>query len=267
MNILSKNYNALMVLIAMVAIISSGALVYLRSVEAATVAPARGASVPTPLKDAKLNIEHNATALDTGFQGFVDSEGWKELTFTGPKGKVLNISGLGSLAELGVTELFFETVEPENAEVSIADMLTKLPAGNYKIEGPGIENGESTGRTKGIAWLTHNIPAGPVLKAPVEGSSVSTTRDLVMKWEPVTKTIEGKPVKIISYQLIIEKIQDPHPHMIGKVNSLSMYLSPTATTMRVPKEFLESGVDYDWEVLAIEESGNQTLSSGKFSTK
>ena len=266
MNVLLKNSNRLVALIATVAIISLGALVYLQSVEVATAAPVRGASVTTPLKDAKLNIEHNATDLDTGFQGFVDSEGWEELTFTGPGGKVLNISGLGSLAELGLTELFFETVEPENAEVSIADMLAKLPAGNYKIEGPGIENGEATGRTKGIAWLTHNIPAGPVLKAPIEGSSVSTTKDLVMMWEPVTKTIEGVPVKIISYQLIVEKIQNPHPHMIGKVDSLSMYLPPTATSMRVPKEFLESGVDYDWEVLAIEESGNQTLSSGKFST-
>ena len=29
----------------------------------------------TPLKDAKLIIEHNATDEDAGFQGFVDSEG------------------------------------------------------------------------------------------------------------------------------------------------------------------------------------------------
>ena len=42
-------------------------------------APARSVAVartPVPLKDAKLNIEHNATDRDTGFQGFVDSEGW-----------------------------------------------------------------------------------------------------------------------------------------------------------------------------------------------
>jgi hypothetical protein len=263
MKTLSKNYIATIAIISIAALIGSGSLFYLQSAEAAT----KTRNNPTPLKDAKLNIEHNATDLDTGFQGFVDSEGWKDLTFIGPKGKVLKISGLGSLAKLGVTELFFETVEPENVDVSIADMLTKLPAGNYTIEGPGMENGESTGKTKGTAWLTHNIPAGPVLVAPAEGASVPTNNDLLMKWKSVTKTIEGKPVKIISYQLIIEKIQDPHPHMIGKVSSLSMYLPPSVTSMRVPKEFLESGVDYDWEVLAIEESGNQTLSSGKFTTK
>ena len=31
---------------------------------------------PIPLKEAKLNIEHNATDHDTGFQGFIDSDGW-----------------------------------------------------------------------------------------------------------------------------------------------------------------------------------------------
>jgi hypothetical protein len=264
MKILAKSAVATIAIITGAAIVASGVLLYLPAAEAAS----KTSSSPAPLKDAKLNIEHNATDLDTGFQGFVDSEGWKELTFTGPKGnKVLKVSGLGSLAKLGITELFFESVEPENVDVSIEDMLLKLPAGNYTIEGPGMENGESTGKTKGIAWLTHDIPAGPVLVAPKEGSSVATDSDLLMKWKPVTKTIDGKSVKIISYQLIIEKIQDPHPHMIGKINTLSMYLAPTVTSMRVPKEFLESGVDYDWEVLAIEESGNQTLSSGKFSTK
>lgn len=263
MKTLSNHYRVAIACIAIVAILTSGALFYLLPAEAAIETEG---SI-TPLKDAKLNIEHNATDLDTGFQGFVDSEGWKDLTFTGPKGRVLKISGLGSFAKLGLTELFFESVEPENADVPIEDMLAKLPAGNYNIEGPGMENGESTGRTRGTAWLTHNIPAGPVLVAPAEGSSVPTNNDLLMKWAPVTKTINGKPVKIISYQLIVEKIQNPHPHMIGKVSSVSMYLPPSTTSMRIPKEFLESGVEYDWEVLAIEESGNQTLSSGKFNTK
>ena len=42
-----------------------------------------------PLKEAKLNIEHNFTAKDTGFQGAIDSEGWKSLKVIGPRGEVL----------------------------------------------------------------------------------------------------------------------------------------------------------------------------------
>ena len=47
------------------------------------------------LKDAKLNIEHNATDEDTGFQGFIDSEGWRRLDVRGPGGRVLSFEGRG----------------------------------------------------------------------------------------------------------------------------------------------------------------------------
>ncbi len=62
----------------------------------ATNCEANGGSQETvPLKEAKLNIEHNATDLDTGFQGFIDSEGWQCLDVTGPDGEVLQFEGLG----------------------------------------------------------------------------------------------------------------------------------------------------------------------------
>jgi hypothetical protein len=170
-----------------------------------------------------------------------------------------------------MTELFFETVEPENAEVPIPKILSTLPAGNYRIDGSiagsGPENAGSAARfTAGTAWLTHVIPAGPVLLSPAEGATV-WAGELLMKWRPVTKTIYGGPVKIIAYQLIVEKVADPHPHMIGKPNSLSMYLPPSVTQIAIPRGFLEPSTPYAWEVLAIEQSGNQTLSSSEFETR
>lgn len=48
---------------------------------------------------------------------------------------------------------------------------------------------------------------------------------------------------------------------------LSMYLPPSVTSITIPGEFLEPGTSYNWEVLAIEESGNQTLSSSAFRTQ
>jgi hypothetical protein len=248
----------------------SGAVVYTGANSgpgSAREAPARasaGAAAVIPLKDAKLNIEHNATDGDTGFQGFVDSEGWRQLDIRGPGGTVATFKGRGSLADLGLTELFFETVEPANADTPIAEMLAKLPEGNYTIAGPAQENGESLGRTSGTALLTHDIPAGPKLVAPVEGATVPV-REVVARWKPVSKTITGEPVTVIAYQLIIEKDVEPHPHMIGKFG-LSMYLPPSATSIEVPDGFLERRTAYKWEVLAIEQSGNQTLSSGSFKT-
>jgi hypothetical protein len=218
-----------------------------------------------PLKEAKLIIEHNAKDEDTGFQGFIDSEGWNKITLTGPKGKVLDFKVTGKLGKLGLTELFFETVEPANADVPLDEVLKTLPEGKYVFTGSAIEAGEKKGKTIGTAWLTHDIPNGPVLLSPVE-DAVVPVEDLLVSWSPVDKTIEGSDVDIISYQLIIEKDETPHPNMIGKLG-LSMYLPASVTQIMIPKEFLEPGTNYKWEVLAIEESGNQSLMSNQFSTE
>ena len=218
-----------------------------------------------PLKEAKLNIEHNATDSDTGFQGFIDSEGWKWLDVNGPDGLVLSFQGHGKMGRLGLTELFFESVEPENAEVPIEEILDTLPEGYYTIKGRAMENGESAGMTSGTAWLTHTLPAGPELLSPAAGATVPAT-GLVASWSPVTETITGADVTIIAYQLIIEKDEPPHPHMIGKIG-LSIYVPASVTSIAVPNGFLEPGTPYKWEVLAIEESGNQTLSSSEFQTQ
>jgi hypothetical protein len=220
-----------------------------------------------PLKEAKLNIEHNATDNDTGFQGFLDSEGWANMTVTGPGGKVLSFKGKGVLGSLGLTELFFETVEPENGDVPIEEMLAMLPEGLYTFSGDAVEVGEKMGRTQGTALLTHAIPAGPQLVAPASNALVSAGLDLVFDWEPVTATITGQPVNIVAYQIIVAETTSPQEHMIGKPGRLDIYLPPSQTSIRVPREFLERESEYEWEVLAIEESGNQTLSSAEFTTR
>jgi hypothetical protein len=263
-----RRFAPLFVISSAVVLLISGAL-YARAGSGGggelSVRAAAGSATVLPLKDAKLNIEHNATDEDTGFQGFVDSEGWRRLDVRGPGGQVLTFEARGTLSKLGLTELFFETVEPENADVPVRQMLAKLPEGKYTIAGPAQENGKRAGRTSGTALLTHDIPAGPKLVSPKEGATVPT-RGVVARWNAVTKTITGEPVTIIAYQLIIEKDTKPHRHMIGKLG-LSMYLPPSVTSIAVPNGFLEPRTKYNWEVLAIERSGNQTLSSGSFRTR
>jgi len=214
-----------------------------------------------PLKEAKLIIEHNATDEDTGFQGAIDGEGWEYLNITGPDGLVLTIQGRGALAAHGLTELFFETVEPENAEVPIDEVLAVLPAGAYTIEGPTVDGNW----TSGTAVLNHRIPAGPVLLSPAEGAIVPAS-NLVVSWSPVTQTITGEALTLLRYQVIVEKDEDPHPRAVGKLG-LSVLLPASVTSLTVPNEFIEAGTSYKWEVLAVEEGGNQTLSSGAFSTE
>jgi hypothetical protein len=217
-----------------------------------------------PLKEAKLNIEHNYTDEDTGFQGFVDSEGWKELRMKGPNGVVLHLEADGKLRKLGMTELFFETVEPENADVPINTVLSKMPAGTYKISGPA--GGPDAGKeTSGKAWLTHVIPKGPTLQSPAN-DAVIPVADTLFDWDAVTQTINNQPVTIIAYQLIVEPDAEPHKHMIGKMGALSMHVGPTVTQMTIPAAFFQPGTAYKWEVLAVEPSGNQTLTEAGFTT-
>ena len=52
---------------------------------------------------------------------------------------ILSFTAHQALRSLGLTELFFETVEPENAEVPLEEVLAVLPEGAYTIEGTTVE--------------------------------------------------------------------------------------------------------------------------------
>ncbi len=223
------------------------------------------AKAAVPLKEAKLIIEHNATDHDTGIQGFIDSEGWDRIELTGPNGLQLDFKGVGLLGELGLAELFFESVEPANSEKPIEELFEDIPAGNYTFKGHEMIDGEGGGEIIGIAVFSHLIPDGPELKYPTNNAVVSAD-GFVASWGKVTKSIKGEPVDIIGYQLIIERDVEPTLRMIGKWG-MSMHLPASTTSMSIPREFLQPATKYKWEVLAIEKCGNQTLSSGEFSTK
>ena len=69
---------------------------------------------------------------------------------------------------------------------------------------------------------------------------------------------------IIGYQVLVGQLDSPFP-AIPKI-VLDVMMPATATSMVVPPGFLRFDTEYEWEVLAIEESGNQTLSSAFFRT-
>jgi len=218
---------------------------------------------PDGMKDAKILIEHNSTDADTGFQSFADGDPWNQLTVSGPGNQpILTVSPQGSLVGFGLTELFFETSEPENAEVPIADVLARLPAGIYTFTGNMVEGGPSMV----TATLSHTIPAGPVLTSPADDADDVDPANTVVSWNPVTLDIDGQPVNIVGYQVIVEEDKAPTFPQGFAQPAFSIYLPANATSVTVPAEFMASGTEYEYEVLAIEESGNQTLSAAGFET-
>lgn len=219
----------------------------------------------TPVMSAaKLLIEHNATDEDTGFQGFADGDPWNELVITDPDGKqILTVYPENGLFDFGLTELFFETSEPLNDEVPISEVLARLPEGTYTFTGDMVDGDESVL----TATFTHTIPAGPELLTPADGSTDVDPDNAIISWEPVTQDINGSAVTIVGYQVIVEKDEEPRYPQGFAQSQFSIYLPATNTSIAVPAEFMESGEAYAYEVLAIEVSGNQTLSSAEFETQ
>lgn len=234
------------------------------SAEARASSQAHQSEEVIPFKTTKLLVEHNATDEDTGFQGFVDGEPWKRLQLRAPDSSVvLQIHAQGGLKPVGLTELFFETNEPPNAEVPIPEMLANLPEGEYEFVSRTVDGIKQNG----VATLSHKIPAGPVIISPCEDAVVSADRDLVFQWNPVTTAVHGgTSVNITHYQLIVNKLdQVPGPGFGSE--TLSIHVPASVTTMRVPHEFLMPDTKYEFEVIAIEENGNQTLSTGEVETE
>jgi hypothetical protein len=210
------------------------------------------------LEDTRLKFELNATDQDAGVQVFLDGEPWEQMKIFDPNGRLIfRSSAKASIGETGLTELFMESSEPELSELSLEELLERFPAGDYRFEGRGVD-GE---RLVGTAVLTHDLPDGPTLVSPIEGDSAQDPANTTVVWEPVAPP-NGSP--IIGYQVIVE---DPETGLtaLPKV-ILDVMMPPTATSLAVPPGFLMPDTEYEWEVLAIEQGGNQTLSSSAFTT-
>ena len=229
----------------------------------ATGGQSQEASKPTARKvveiaDARLKFEINATDGDGGVQLFLDAEQWKRMSIFDQKGRrIFTAVTKGIMAKQGGTELFLESAEPTFDELPLAELLERWPAGRYDFRGRGLD-GEIY---VGSAQLTHDLPDGPVLVSPIEGAAPQDPANTVVRWRRVP-TANRSP--IIAYQVLVVE-PDTGITALPKV-TLDVMMPPTANRLRVPPGFLKPGTEYEWEVLAIERGGNQTLSSSTFTT-
>ena len=195
---------------------------------------------------ARIYIEYNASANDLGFHVFLDGEDWKDIAIVNPGGTpIFMVEGSGPYAELGMTELFFEGAEPSLDDVPLNQLLGQFPEGRYRFTGTTVDDAP-IGRN---ATLSHAIPAAPVVSTQVVGNQIT------ISWLPVVCTPSGfpaRPIDIVGYQVIVDSFQ--------------VTLPDTSTQVTLPSEFvasLDSG-EVLFEVLAIDASGNQTITEGSF---
>jgi hypothetical protein len=221
-----------------------------------------------PFSAARLIFEVNATAGDAGIQLFLDGQPWENIMILNPDGDpIFNVQGTGNLEGFGNTELFSESNEPPFDEVPLSEVLARFPAGKYTFQGTAVDGAS----LKSMADLTHDIPCGPEIVSPEEGGQVNPN-NAVIDWEEVTHMLdpatgecdeESSQPEIVGYQVIVEQ-QNPN-NILPLV--FSVFVPATTTIVTVPQGFIQADTKWLFEVLAIEESGNQTITEGSFETQ
>jgi hypothetical protein len=229
---------------------------------------------PERFKVANIHFETNASGCDMGIQIIFDTEGIYRGSFRDPDGReIYSIQSANGMRAIGgQTEGFLEGVEPqitelrdalgcepsdEEEEILLEDLFAAFPAGDYTLRGTreGVVFEDQ-------ATLTHFIPAGAEILAPEEGTVVPDDAGLLIEWEPVTEAIlpELGPVNIVGYHVIVVEADGE------ALPQLDVDVPASETTVRVPRQYLKPNTVYQLEVLATEESGNQTISERFFCT-
>jgi hypothetical protein len=220
-----------------------------------------------PIHAAKLYVEDNAGDRDIGVHGIFDDEGWTELCVFDPAGSlILHYLPANKLADLGLAEVFFESFEPPYAQWDYKALTETFPEGDYSLRAQMADGSVATGAAK----FTTVVPLPPKILTPVtvpepdQGPLPTVAMaDLEVKWEPVTESRDGRPVTIRGYELWINKENHTDENGNSRPN-FDVHLGPGATSFVVPKAFFDPASVYEIEVLAIEESGNQTIGGASF---
>ena len=234
----------------------------------AVAGPCENTGQPTTqLEAAKLYIENNAGDGDIGVHGYFDDDGWRELCVFNPAGElIMHIAPDQGLGDLGISSVFWESVEPEYAEWDFEALKVAFPEGMYPVRAIGIDGS----LRQGAARFTTVVPAMPTILEPETVSEpdegdvpvlpVATT---TVAWTPVTTSLDGRPVRITAYQLTVVREDYEDPHGLSRP-IYSVHLDAGTSRHEVPKSFFKPDGLYEVEVLAIEESGNQTIGGASF---
>ncbi|MDH3280190.1 MAG: hypothetical protein OEQ18_03560 [Gammaproteobacteria bacterium] len=230
-----------------------------------------GAEPELELATLKFFIEFNETDEDIGVQAVLGGEPYKRLVARDPNGsRILQLHPRRSLRRQGLSDFFFESAEPALSEFSMARFLRRFPEGVYEFETITLDDVEQDGD----ATFTHIIPAGPAIVSPTDGATgIDSGSPLSIVWQPVTTTTSLNPPQlacatdgstactIVAYQVIVTKDAEGE-----RLRVYSVDMPPDATSATVPTDFMEPGVEYELEILAVEESDNQTISIVFFTT-
>ncbi len=207
---------------------------------------------PTPFADASVIVEVNDTDGDAGLQIFLDADAWRRVRVFRPDGRrITDFRTAGPVKNYGLTELFSESSEPPFEVFPLARFKELFPEGVYRFRGTTIDGDRLAGRAR----LSHDIPDGPDILFPEDEAELARD-EAVVRWRPGS---QPAGVDIVGYQVVVTR-EDPLREFI-------VDLPASARSLTISPEFLRSGIEYALEVLAVEASGNQTLTEIAFTVE
>lgn len=217
--------------------------------------------------EARLYFELNDTDGDLGFHGLIDGDDWVHLEIDNPMGSELFDLKLDNQLKIQrLTELFFESTEPNFEDLDPNTFFARFPEGQYEVEATLGDGSELSSE----ATVTHLIPAPPA-NITVNGLPVSigcesdipvVSEPVTIAWDPVTQSHPslgrtGEPVTIARYELVVE-VDD-----VDNAKYVQL-MQPSQTAVTVPALPHQSANVFKVEVLAREENDNQTATEACF---
>lgn len=213
--------------------------------------------------EAHVFFELNNTDGDLGIHALIDGEPWKRLRIEDQNEKrVLDVKVRGRLRRQGLTEIFFESAEPTFDELTPEEFFERFPEGTYEVEGITLDGDELESETE----ITHAMPAPPVINTfdydndCDDNDFVEVSPPVVIGWDPVNLTHpdlgSSGDITIRNYEVVVETELEIGDEEFTSI--LSVIVPPGVTEMTIPQEFIDQGDEFKYEVLAREESFNQT---------
>lgn len=194
-------------------------------------------------EDTALYVVYSSSDLDA--QVFVSGGSDDPLSMVevyGPGGKKVLRWKSKDGDDLGHADFQFESPEP-----SLGDLEEAYPAGTYRFVGRTVEGEILVGEVE----LSYDLLPAPHIVYPHEGDTGIPVNGLVVFWDEV----EGA-------EAIRLELEDEEGEVALKVD-----LPGDSDMFEVPNNWLEPGTEYVFDIKAIAENGNQTVTDLRFETQ
>ena len=216
-------------------------------------------------------------STDFELQAFADYTGAVSWQIHNPSGEQMFSTELTSQArEQGGSEVFFASqpnhpYDPvEYPGETLDSFLKRFPAGAYKFTGV-TKDGDTI---ESIANLSHQIPAHPDVEVRQVGDRVT------LSWQHIANCFDDIPCtdpEIAEYSVKLSETEDTREGVFigdgftnGDVRFSESHYLPEAICddglceVNLSSDFFLGGNTYEWEVFAIERTGNSTYRSSEF---